>query len=262
MLVSTSYLDEAERCDQVFVLREGKVLAAGPPGEVTALAAGRTFQAEPAPGEQASGLQARLLDDPGVVDAVPEAGHVRLVRAENGPAREDEDAIAGTPIVPVAARFEDGFMVLLRQQAGAGRHFSAAMPLDHRGEGSAPDTVIQVRDLVRKFGAFTAVDHVSFEVRRGEIFGLLGPNGAGKTTTFRMLCGLLARHRRDVAGGRSRSAQGARLGAAAYRLCRAEILALRPALGHGEPGFLRQRLWAARRPQARADRLGDRDSSS
>jgi ABC-2 type transport system ATP-binding protein len=44
---------------------------------------------------------------------------------------------------------------------------------------------------VRRFGTFTAVDHVSFEVRRGEIFGLLGPNGAGKTTTFRMLCGLL-----------------------------------------------------------------------
>jgi ABC-2 type transport system ATP-binding protein len=41
------------------------------------------------------------------------------------------------------------------------------------------------------FGSFTAVNHVSFDVRRGEIFGLLGPNGAGKTTTFRMLCGLL-----------------------------------------------------------------------
>jgi len=44
---------------------------------------------------------------------------------------------------------------------------------------------------VRRFGSFTAVDHVTFEVRRGEVFGLLGPNGAGKTTTFRMLCGLL-----------------------------------------------------------------------
>jgi ABC-2 type transport system ATP-binding protein len=51
--------------------------------------------------------------------------------------------------------------------------------------------VVQVRDLVRKFGSFTAVDRVTFEVSRGEIFGLLGPNGAGKTTTFRMLCGLL-----------------------------------------------------------------------
>jgi ABC-2 type transport system ATP-binding protein len=48
-----------------------------------------------------------------------------------------------------------------------------------------------VRDLVRKFGDFTAVASTSFDVGRGEIFGLLGPNGAGKTTTFRMLCGLL-----------------------------------------------------------------------
>jgi ABC-2 type transport system ATP-binding protein len=57
--------------------------------------------------------------------------------------------------------------------------------------GDDRDAVVVVRDLVRQFGSFTAVDHVSFEVRRGEIFGLLGPNGAGKTTTFRMLCGLL-----------------------------------------------------------------------
>ena len=51
--------------------------------------------------------------------------------------------------------------------------------------------MIEVRDLVRKFGDFTAVASTSFSVARGEIFGLLGPNGAGKTTTFRMLCGLL-----------------------------------------------------------------------
>lgn len=45
--------------------------------------------------------------------------------------------------------------------------------------------------LTRKFGSFTAVDHISFEVARGEIFGFLGSNGAGKTTAIRMLCGLL-----------------------------------------------------------------------
>ena len=50
---------------------------------------------------------------------------------------------------------------------------------------------IVVRDLTRKFGAFTAVDHVSFQVSRGEIFGFLGANGAGKSTTIRMMCGLL-----------------------------------------------------------------------
>ena len=51
---------------------------------------------------------------------------------------------------------------------------------------------VAVRGLTRRFGNFTAVDHVTLEVRRGEVFGFLGPNGAGKTTTIRMLCGLLA----------------------------------------------------------------------
>jgi ABC-2 type transport system ATP-binding protein len=50
---------------------------------------------------------------------------------------------------------------------------------------------VQVEGLTKKFGAFTAVDHVSFQVRQGEIFGFLGPNGAGKTTTIRMLLGLI-----------------------------------------------------------------------
>src|SRR5579871_5258107 len=55
-----------------------------------------------------------------------------------------------------------------------------------------PDNAVEMRELVKRFGDFVAVDHVSMEVRRGEIFGFLGPNGAGKSTTIRMLCGLLA----------------------------------------------------------------------
>ena len=49
---------------------------------------------------------------------------------------------------------------------------------------------ISVRDLTKKFGDFTAVDHISFDVAKGEIFGFLGANGAGKTTAMRILCGL------------------------------------------------------------------------
>jgi ABC-2 type transport system ATP-binding protein len=50
---------------------------------------------------------------------------------------------------------------------------------------------VEANNLVKRFGSFVAVDHVSFQVRRGEIFGFLGPNGAGKSTTIRILCGLL-----------------------------------------------------------------------
>ena len=52
------------------------------------------------------------------------------------------------------------------------------------------EPVIIVKDLVKQFGSFIAVDHISFEVAKGEIFGFLGANGAGKTTAMRMLCGL------------------------------------------------------------------------
>jgi ABC-2 type transport system ATP-binding protein len=55
-----------------------------------------------------------------------------------------------------------------------------------------PDNAVEIRELVKRFGDFVAVDRVTMEVRRGEIFGFLGPNGAGKSTTIRMLCGLLA----------------------------------------------------------------------
>jgi len=82
--------------------------------------------------------------------------------------------------------------VLLHQAVRGKAAAKQAPALQEPPIGGAPgDTVVEVRDLVRRFGKFVAVDRVSFAVQRGEIFGLLGPNGAGKTTTFRMLCGLL-----------------------------------------------------------------------
>lgn len=54
-----------------------------------------------------------------------------------------------------------------------------------------PTYSVEVQDITRRFGPFVAVDHISFKVEDGEIFGFLGANGAGKTTTIRMLCGLL-----------------------------------------------------------------------
>src|SRR3989442_9092462 len=57
--------------------------------------------------------------------------------------------------------------------------------------GAAMEYSVQATGLTKRFGDFVAVDHVSFEIRAGEIWGFLGPNGAGKSTTIRMLCGIL-----------------------------------------------------------------------
>ena len=61
--------------------------------------------------------------------------------------------------------------------------------------------MIQVTNLTRKFGDFTAVDNVSFEVQAGEIFAFLGPNGAGKTTTIKMLTTLLRPTKPEISSG-------------------------------------------------------------
>lgn len=193
VIVSTAYLDEAERCSRVFVLREGRLVAAGAPHEIRAHAEGLCFAAVPAGGEVPRRLQARLLDArEAVIDAVPQGGEVRVIRRRDGDGAALARLLAGARAEPVPPRLEDGFMVLLRSRQPEGPDAAPPAPAP-AAPAAAPagETVIEVRDLVRRFGDFTAVASTSFSVRRGEIFGLLGPNGAGKTTTFRMLCGLL-----------------------------------------------------------------------
>ena len=64
--------------------------------------------------------------------------------------------------------------------------------------------ILEVQDLVKRFGDFTAVDGVSFDIQEGEVFSLLGPNGAGKTTTISMLSCLLTPTQGDaIVGGHS-----------------------------------------------------------
>ncbi|KQW91485.1 ABC transporter ATP-binding protein [Massilia sp. Root418] len=221
VVVSTSYLDEAERCAHVCVLHEGRVLASGTPESIRSGAHGLCHMATPPAGMSARALQARLLDaGESVVDAVPEGGKVRYIARRDAAPQALAGLLDGAATVPAEARLEDGFMLMLRQQtggdtasqngggllpAGAGPAGSTASvnaasvnaasvntaPAIGDGSPAADGAVIEVRDLVRKFGDFTAVSSTSFSVARGEIFGLLGPNGAGKTTTFRMLCGLL-----------------------------------------------------------------------
>lgn len=210
VVVSTAYMDEAERCAHVHVMNAGQVLADGTPQVLAQRARGLTFVATPPDGVSARMLQAQLLDAASaVVDAVPRGGQVRFIRRPDVDEEVLQPLLENVVVHPRQAELEDAFMLMLRQHAEAagGQSSSEGLPAagtDRTLQGrrnSEPtalaavtdhaEPVIVVRDLVRRFGDFTAVASTSFEVRRGEIFGLLGPNGAGKTTTFRMLCGLL-----------------------------------------------------------------------
>ncbi len=196
VLVTTAYLDEAERCARVFVLHEGKLLTSGTPADIRGQANNLCFIAIPPQDQPPRILQARLLDDAeSIIDAVPQGGAVRFIRRADADKLRLDALLDGIEVFPAEASLEDGFMVLLRKRHDAQMETiarDAEAVVTHRPvTGISDEIAIEVKDLVRTFGQFIAVDHVSFSVRRGEIFGLLGPNGAGKTTTFRVLCGLL-----------------------------------------------------------------------
>ncbi|SOD93606.1 ATP-binding cassette domain-containing protein [Caenispirillum bisanense] len=221
---STSYLDEAERCETVVVLDGGRVRFAGPPADLTAQVAGRTHVVEGLSGDRRR-IQRRANALPAVVDALIQGPAVRLVLAE-GAAPPAAEALgdSAAQVVPVPPRLEDAFVALL----APARPAVPGVRLDVRvGKGAAD--AIAVHDLTRRFGDFVAADRVTFSVPRGEVFGLLGPNGAGKSTTFRMLCGLLPASggTARVAGfdlGRAAPAARARIGYVAQKFSLYEAL--------------------------------------
>ena len=192
VLLSTAYLDEAERCHEVVLLHEGELMAAGAPGSIGEGMRGRTFLAR-VPVARKRDAQRLLAAAPLVVDATIQADGVRAVTLQP----IEADAVAALAagfdarVEAVEPSFEDGFVALLHENGQSPRAAVAGnVPVATPSAGPG-EIVIEVREVERRFGDFVAVDHISFDVRRGEIFGLLGPNGAGKSTTFRMLCGLL-----------------------------------------------------------------------
>jgi len=88
-----------------------------------------------------------------------------------------------------AGTLEEAFIALLPQAQREGYRPVTIPPREPEAQGEA---AIEAQDLTMRFGDFTAVDHVSFRIARGEIFGFLGSNGCGKTTTMKMLTGLLS----------------------------------------------------------------------
>lgn len=189
ILWSTSYLDEAEQCREVLLMNEGVVIYHGAPAELTQTMAGRTLLVSDSAGTNRQLLQ-RALRLPLISDGVIQGKSVRLILAKQAQPGALATALnlPETVIKQTEPRFEDAFIDLLGGGPGGKQALAEIMP---RIVGESGQTVIEARQLTKKFGDFAATDSISFTVTRGEIFGLLGPNGAGKSTTFKMMCGLL-----------------------------------------------------------------------
>ena len=117
-----------------------------------------------------------------------------------------------------ARTVEEAFIALLPEVERSGPQGARNPAAPHL---PMTEPVITARGLTRRFGDFTAVDHVSFTIERGEIFGFVGSNGCGKTTTMKMLTGLLpASDGEALLFGRPIDAQRLRLRAGASATCR------------------------------------------
>ncbi len=208
-LVSTAYMDEAERFHRLSFLSDGKVLTSGTPTEVRALVPGSvvTFEAT-------SQLKAidRLKKSFRQVESLGSSLHVFTDTDNRSTARRQIEVALGE-LTPSAVRvddpeLEDVFVALLLRKTEP-TDLSASQPnraVAHNRDGLA----IEADALIRDFGSFRAVDQVSFQVKQGEIFGLLGANGAGKTTVIKMLNGILlpTEGTGRVAGADMRTAAG------------------------------------------------------
>lgn len=178
---STSYLDEAEACDSVILLNEGKKLYDGPPKDLIKNLEGRTWHITGLHLVERRSYLMSLLKSSDVKDAVIQGANIRVLTST-------KDFHIDQNKINVKPSFEDGFIDLL----GGVSCRESAIAREIKEKPEDINSVIDARNLTKKFGDFTAVSDVSFQIKRGEIFGLLGPNGAGKSTTFKMMCGLIS----------------------------------------------------------------------
>lgn len=188
VLWSTSYLDEAELCDETILLNDGNLVFVGAPKELASGLKDRVVRVSGVSAETRRKYVSELLLRPEIIDATNQGSSIRAtLNRPFRPQTDPETLFDGYSVAPTAPRFEDGFIERL---GGATKRIFGAerrAPLTTRND----ENVVVADGLTKKFGDFVAASDISFQIKPGVIFGLLGANGAGKSTTFKMLCGLL-----------------------------------------------------------------------
>ena len=191
IVVSTPYMDEAERFHRVALIHEGVLLAVDTPSALKGTLAGTVVEMTAYPQSQAA--EAARAAGASDVQILGERLHVMVPDGARAiPRLRSGIEGAGAHVVDarsVAPALEDVFVQAIRDRVPVLPPPPAPGPGSRAGVDEGPAIVAE--GLSKQFDRVTAVNDVSFTVRRGEIFGFLGPNGSGKSTTIRMLTGLL-----------------------------------------------------------------------
>lgn len=196
-LVSTAYMDEASRFHRMSLMYAGKVVAQGEPDTIQNTLPGNIVTLELQQGSDVPDTvrqhfaQVQTL---GTTVRVFVPGHDREEALRQVCSLVDRAQVIHSSAA--SPELEDIFVQLLLQRGLVKESPVVVLGDDLAGSSETPDKgneqpAIEARELTKKFGSFTAVDRISFQVPRGEIFGLLGANGAGKTTVIKMLTGII-----------------------------------------------------------------------
>ena len=185
---STSYLDEAQNCDEVILLNEGNCLYQGTPQNLKENMKDRVFLISGIFLQKRETLT-KILEQDEILDAVLVGSKIKINLKKNTTLSKEFIYKLGedVKIEAIEPIFEDCFVDILNIKTKA--HSQLVENMKNIEKSSLK--LIEAKSLTKKFGNFIATDNIDFEIGNGEIFGFLGPNGAGKSTTFKMLCGLL-----------------------------------------------------------------------
>jgi ABC-2 type transport system ATP-binding protein len=196
ILLATPYLDEAERCGRVALIHQGELHQLGTPAELRRGLGVHRLEIQTTRLRDAERVLSGLAGpEQDIVDVQRFGDHLDLLVRRPDEARRTvshEMRTAGLPSPDIRVdepTLENVFVASLR--ALGPTPAQTPFPARHDHVHLRGQIAIGAAGLTKEYGAFTAVNDISLEIRYGEIYGLLGANGAGKTTTIKMLCGLL-----------------------------------------------------------------------